>query len=64
MRSGSHLNLIRCHSRCEVTNMSMTHGTYTRDFFIFPTIVIHNGDDIYFTVELAWLKWYVGVIKK
>ena len=44
--------------------MSIMHGTYTRDFFIFPTIVIHNGDGIYFTVELAWLKWYVGVIKK
>ena len=41
----------------------MTHGIYTRDFFIFPTIVIHNCDGIYFTVELAWLKWYVGVIK-
>ena len=42
----------------------MIHGTYTRDFYILPTIVIHNGDGIYKTTELAWLKWYVGAIKK
>lgn len=35
-------------------------GSYTRDFYILPTVIIHKGDGIYTTVEFAWLKWYVG----
>lgn len=38
----------------------MTHGTYTRDFYIFPTILIHNGDGIYKCLEFAWFKFYIG----
>ena len=37
----------------------MTSGTYTRDFYILPTLVYHNGDGIYYSLELAWLKWYI-----
>lgn len=40
----------------------MTHGTYERDFYIIPTILIHRSD-WYISVEIAWLKWYVGIIK-
>lgn len=40
----------------------MTHGTYTRDFYILPTVVYHNGDGIYKSLEIAWLKFYVGFI--
>jgi len=41
----------------------MIKGSYTRDFYILPTVIIHNGDGIYTTFELAWLKWYVGFIR-
>lgn len=37
-------------------------GSYTRDFYILPTVIIHKGDGIYTTVEFAWLKWYAGFI--
>ena len=40
----------------------MSVGKYTRDFYILPTILIHNGDGIYHTLELAWLKWYVAIV--
>ena len=39
----------------------MTRGTYTRDFYILPTIIYHNGDGYYKTIEFAWLKFYFGV---
>lgn len=39
----------------------MTKGTYTRDFFILPTILFHNGE-CYVSIELAWLKWYIGIV--
>lgn len=35
-------------------------GSYTRDFYFIPTILLHNGDGIYYSIEIAWLKWYVG----
>lgn len=38
----------------------MTRGKYTRDFYFIPTILYHDGDGIYASVELAWLKWYIG----
>ena len=38
----------------------MGRGRYTRDFYIVPTILFHNGDDIYYSLEIAWLKWYIG----
>lgn len=37
----------------------MTKGRYTRDFYVLPTIIYHNGDWFYKTLEVAWLKWYV-----
>lgn len=40
----------------------MTRGSYTRDFYILPTILIHNGGVGYKTIELAWLKWYIGIV--
>ena len=39
----------------------MSKGSYTRDFYFIPTILYHNGDDIYKIIELAWLKWYIGI---
>jgi hypothetical protein len=38
----------------------MTRGKYTRDFYFIPTILYHDGDGIYASVEFAWLKWYIG----
>lgn len=40
----------------------MTRGKYTRDFYILPTVIIHNGDGIYTSIEFAWLRWYIGVV--
>ena len=42
--------------------IKMNKGLYTRDFYILPTILIHDGDE-YKTFELAWLKWYIGFVK-
>ena len=39
----------------------MIKGVYTRDFYILPTIVYHNGDGTYKTLELAWLKFNIGI---
>ena len=39
----------------------MSRGSYTRDFYFTPTILYHNGDGIYYSIELAWLKWYIGI---
>lgn len=41
--------------------MDITKGKYRKDFYILPTILIHSGDFIYTTIELAWLRWYIGV---
>jgi hypothetical protein len=38
----------------------MSWGSYTRDIYLIPTILYHSGDGIYASLELAWLKWYVG----
>lgn len=35
-------------------------GSYTRDCYFIPTILYHNADDIYYTIEFVWLKWYIG----
>ncbi len=40
----------------------MTKGKFAKDFYILPTILIHNGDGIYTSIELAWLKWYIGIV--
>ncbi len=37
-------------------------GTYTRNFFILPTIVLHDGD-VYKSLEFAWLIFFVGFKK-
>ena len=39
----------------------MTKGRYTRDFYFLPTILLHNGE-FYVSIEIAWLKWYFGVV--
>lgn len=39
----------------------MTRGKYTRDFYFIPTILYHDGDGIYASIEFAWLKWYIGL---
>lgn len=39
----------------------MNNGTYTRDFYILPTIIYHNGDGIYKTLEFAWLRFYIVI---
>lgn len=38
----------------------MTRGKYTKDFYFIPTILYHDGDGIYASIEFAWLKWYIG----
>ena len=40
----------------------ITKGSFTRDFYIVPTIIIHNSDGIYTSLEFAWLKWYFGLL--
>ena len=40
----------------------MTKGKFAKDFYILPAILIHNGDGIYTSIELAWLKWYIGIV--
>lgn len=37
-------------------------GTYVRNFFVLPTIVLHDGD-VYKSLELAWLIFFVGFKK-
>lgn len=39
----------------------MKLGKYIRDIYFLPTVIYHNGDGIYWSVEIAWLKWYVGI---
>ena len=38
----------------------MIKGNYIKDFYIFPTIIYHKGD-FQKSIELAWLKWYIGI---
>ena len=45
----------------EEEERSVTKGRYTRDFYFLPTILLHNGE-CYVSVELAWLKWYIGIV--
>lgn len=40
----------------------MCMGSYTRDFYFIPTILYHDGAGVYKSIEVAWLKWYVGFI--
>ena len=42
----------------------MSKYTNTRDFYFIPTIIYHNGDGIYWSIELAWLKWGIGICVK
>ena len=42
------------------SQINLTSGTYIRDFYLIPTILLHNGDGIYYSLEIAWLKWYIG----
>lgn len=42
----------------------MRRGKYIRDFYLLPTILIHNSDGIYLTVELVWLNVYVTLYFK
>lgn len=39
----------------------MIKGTYVRDFYFIPTILYHNRDGIYKFIEIAWLRWYIGI---
>jgi hypothetical protein len=45
----------------EEEEKAVTKGRYTRDFYFLPTILLHNGE-CYVSVELAWLKWYIGIV--
>ena len=45
----------------EEEERTVTKGRYTRDFYFLPTILLHNGE-CYVRVELAWLKWYIGIV--
>ena len=45
----------------EEEGRTVTKGRYTRDFYFLPTILLHNGE-CYVSVELAWLKWYIGIV--
>lgn len=41
-------------------NKSINIGSYVRDFYLLPTIIYHDGDGIYQSIEFAWFKWYIG----
>lgn len=41
----------------------MTFGKYMSDFYILPTIFVHRNEGIYTSIEIAWLKWYMAIIK-
>lgn len=41
--------------------MGITKGNYTRDMYFIPTVSYHNGDGWYKTVEVSFLKWYIGI---
>ena len=43
-------------------NIEITKGWYTRDFYSLPTILVHSGV-CYQTIEVVWLKLYLGIIK-
>ena len=45
----------------EEEERTVTKGRYTRDFYFLPTILLHNGES-YVSVELAWFKWYIGIV--
>ena len=45
----------------EEEERTVTKGRYTRDFYFLPTILLHNGE-CYVSIELAWLKWYIGIV--
>jgi len=45
----------------EEEERTVIKGRYTRDFYFLPTILLHNGE-CYVSVELAWLKWYIGIV--
>lgn len=45
----------------EEEERTMTEGRYTRDFYFLPTILLHNGE-CYVSIEIAWLKWYFGIV--
>lgn len=47
--------------KSEEEERTVTKGRYTRDFYFLPTILLHNGE-CYVSVELAWLKWYIGIV--
>lgn len=36
----------------------MSRGSYT--FYFIPTILYHEGD-IYKSIEIAWLRWHIGI---
>lgn len=42
--------------------MKITKGSYIRDFYILPTVLLHRGD-CYEIFEVVWLKWYLGFVK-
>ena len=42
--------------------MGICKGIYTRDVYFIPTILYHKWDDFpIITIELAFLKWYIGI---
>lgn len=45
----------------EEEERTVTKGRYTRDFYFLPIILLHNGE-CYVSIEIAWLKWYFGIV--
>ena len=43
-----------------MSKLSLVSGTYSRDFFFLP-ILVHHISDFYWTIELGWLNFYVGI---
>ena len=42
--------------------MNLNYGRELYDFFLLPTIRIHQRYIYHTEIEIVWLKWFVGVI--
>ena len=39
----------------------MFRGKYNNGFFVLPTIFVQREGRACVTIELAWLKWFIGI---
>lgn len=36
-------------------------GCYKDRFYIIPTVIFYSADSFYKTIEIAWMRCYIGV---